>query len=418
MYWRLWLRRLGQLWARVFPRGLVRSPWLIIVVVALLVISPGLAWKFHARGRLRTIKGKINNIGSPDYANHGNPGGIAPIVLKRDASVGGEVPEFTSATLLPGLGMGVLQITATLPGHGSMNLLSAPTVQAIAGGTTAAPAGIDNDYGAFEVPWGGQFLGTATPSGTSVMANWRGIGIEESTDGSADPNAAEGGNLRAVGADDSSSTKTATGMKAQAVFRALNSDGRWPSQTDVSVQAQLSGQALDLTVVAKNTGERTEPLGIGWSPRFLVSPDREGVELQLPGGKILEMEPSKGLPSGRFATAGPVVSRFQTQPAKLGPDSFDRTLVEMKPGAGAEGPVFEILNPAAGYGLRLTALSPAIRAARVVAPSGVDYVAIDLQTNMDDPLGKEWNDNGIAAIEPGETVEWKVRLEIFAVPKQ
>ena len=42
-------------------------------------------------------------------------------------------------------------------------------------------------------------------------------------------------------------------------------------------------------------------------------------------------------------------------------------------------------------------------------------------SNFDDPLGKEWNARrragGMVILQPGQTVEWKVRLEIFPVTK-
>jgi hypothetical protein len=78
----------------------------------------------------------------------------------------------------------------------------------------------------------------------------------------------------------------------------------------------------------------------------------------------------------------------------------------------------ELRNPHAGYGLRLTALSPNVRAVRISAPGGADYVSLGLQTNLDDPFGKEWaspEGGGMVNLAPGETMEWGVRMEIFAV---
>jgi hypothetical protein len=43
-------------------------------------------------------------------------------------------------------------------------------------------------------------------------------------------------------------------------------------------------------------------------------------------------------------------------------------------------------------------------------------VTIDPQFNFDDPFGKEWDkdqDTGMVVLQPGQTAQWKVRLELF-----
>ena len=47
---------------------------------------------------------------------------------ERSQIGGGSRPEFLSATLLPGRGMNVLQITAYLPHKGEVSLLASPTL--------------------------------------------------------------------------------------------------------------------------------------------------------------------------------------------------------------------------------------------------------------------------------------------------
>jgi aldose 1-epimerase len=66
----------------------------------------------------------------------------------------------------------------------------------------------------------------------------------------------------------------------------------------------------------------------------------------------------------------------------------------------------------------MTAVSSSIRELRVTTPSGADYVSLGMQTNYDDPLGKEWTGSetpSIDALLPGQAVEWKIRLEIFPI---
>ena len=90
----------------------------------------------------------------------------------------------------------------------------------------------------------------------------------------------------------------------------------------------------------------------------------------------------------------------------------------MKPSLLDAAVAAEIRDPSSQYGLRMTVLSKDIRELRVNSPSGSRYVSLGMQTNFDDPLGKEWakqEDAAIPSLLPGQTAEWKVRLEIFGI---
>ena len=80
------------------------------------------------------------------------------------------------------------------------------------------------------------------------------------------------------------------------------------------------------------------------------------------------------------------------------------------------GPSAELSDPASGYGLRMTALSPTIRTMCAVAPANGDFVSIEPQYNYPDPFGKEWSgetSTGMVTLQPGQSTEWKIRLELF-----
>jgi aldose 1-epimerase len=81
------------------------------------------------------------------------------------------------------------------------------------------------------------------------------------------------------------------------------------------------------------------------------------------------------------------------------------------------GPVAELRDPESDYGLRITAMTSNIKAMRVYAPASANFVSIDPQFNFDDPFGREWSneDTGIVVLEPGQAVQWKIRLEIFSL---
>ncbi len=71
------------------------------------------------------------------------------------------------------------------------------------------------------------------------------------------------------------------------------------------------------------------------------------------------------------------------------------------------GPIAELRDPQSNYGLRITAMTPAIKAMRAYAPAGADFVSIEPQFNYDDPFGREWasdEDTGMVVLQPGQSV--------------
>jgi aldose 1-epimerase len=421
MYVSLWKRWITELWGRMFPRGLLRSPLLPAGVLAALIIGPAIAWHLHRKGQFHRVKGKIHReIGDAGTGYGTRPGGLDPIMLTRTQTPGSNGPEFLSATILPGMGMSVLQITAYLPDRGATPLLAAPSVEAMAQGSMGPPTGVNDSNGVIEVPWGGELTGGVTPVGTTVSVNWKGRDLEIPTDPGGRPDISDGGLLNGQAVDESHKTPLPEGALAQGIFRGLSFDDHWLSKTDTSVSVQMTAQSIDLTVQTKNTGDQPEPMGIGWHPRFaVVGGARDRVQLRLPNGDRLEIaDRIKGLPSGKIEAAGTAVERFQGHPAELGPISFDETLVNLK--STENGPAVEMLDPAAGFGVRMTVSSPSIHAVRVTSPGDATYVSLGMQTNLDDPFGKEWtgtDGSEMVTLNPGQMLEWKVRLEIFPVAK-
>ena len=416
MYWNLFRSRVANLQYAMFGRGLRRSsllPWLLVLVF----VIPIVGYSLHVHGKFHLVKSEIR--GPVPGPNIPRPGGSAAMVLKRAETPGSNLPEFLSATVLPGLGMEVLQISAFLPGRGEVDLLSGPTVDQIAAGTGADRAGANDDWGAIELPWGGSLPGVLSPLGTTLSTYWKGKTLEVPVTGTAGRSVAEGGLLTGESADANQSDR-GDGQVATGEFRSTSFSDRWLSRTEVAVSVQLQARAIDLVVTAKNVGNEPEPMGIGWHPRLLVpSGDRDNVELKLPNGEVLEvLDHVRDLPTGKVMAAPESVARLQGRPARLGSGGLDETLVHLKPGILDVGPMVEFRDPASGFGLRLQALSSSVRAIRVLSPAGSRYVGLGMQTNLDDPLGHQWSaedGGGIAVLQPGQALEWKVRLEIFPI---
>jgi galactose mutarotase-like enzyme len=98
--------------------------------------------------------------------------------------------------------------------------------------------------------------------------------------------------------------------------------------------------------------------------------------------------------------------------------NLDECFVPLQQGLLDSGPVAELRDPADNYGVRMTALSSTIKAMRVVAPANADFVSIEPQFNVPDPFGREWtkeNNSGMVVLQPGQSTEWQVRLELFSL---
>lgn len=422
MYVNLVAKAIVRFWDGLFGNGFRRSPVLPWLLILVLLILPSFGWYLHEHGQFSTLKREIKGETQGPVVAVSRPGGADPIILTRQIVAGSTQPEFLSATLLPGLGMSILQITANLPGRGETSLLAAPTLEAMADGTAGPRIGTNDTRGALETPWAGGLSGVISPLGTTLATTWHGKTIEVPRTTQAHGGAAEGGMLASSGADTTDTHATATGPVATGLFHATDFESHWPSRTETTVAVALHATTLDITVISKNVGDQPEPVGVGWHPRFAITSGQQmSVELRFPNGEKLEVaDRVKEIPSGRVVTGGMIVEHFQGRAAAIGAETINESLVHLKPAAAENWPSAEMRDPASGFGLRMVSQSNSIRELRVMAPAGGNYVSLGMQTNFDDPLGKEWTtgEPSIQTLLPGESVEWKVRLEIFALPSR
>lgn len=407
-----------------------RQRTISIVASLFLVAIFAAGYVAHLHGRFSRLKREIKEAHSPSTPAAPTPGGQEAVLLRRALLVGGSAPEFLSATVLPGRGMSILQITAFIPGRGEVPLLEAPSVEEAAKLITTKDPGIRQMGAPFEVPWGGRLVGVRTGNGTHVTAEWRGRPLTvpyTTTSGSADQST--GGLLQQIASSNVSNNTMPDGGVVQGNFEAGNFNGEWLSKTNAQVEVLLSSRALDLRVTVVNAGTEPEPVGIGWSPHLRIpSGRREQARLKLPAADVEEFR--SGRATGRFTAdetsegkgrndADPDASRTSTKMGReLGDQALDVTLVHLRPGFLDSGPIVELRDAAAGVGLRLTAMTPLIRAMAVSAPAGGQSITVRAQMNYDDPFSRVWSkdeDTGIVVLAPGQSVQWKARLEIVSL---
>lgn len=401
---------------RIWRRGLMRSgmvTWLILGIAALTFI---LAYRQHVQGNFHKLKQRMATEHPQEAIPM--PGGQEAIELTRTRLMEAAVPEFLSATMLPGRGMNVLQIRASIPGTGDMDLLASPTVAAAADAMTGNTADAGGRYslkagGAFEAPWAGR-IWSSSPDGHGHLAtDWEGRAIVLPPS----PSPSESGLILATPSDSSTTSALPDGGQAEATFHGF--DGSWLSTTDVKVAVLLSGHTMDLTVIARNTGSTPEPVGIGWRPRFAIQNGaRARLRLHIPGESIVETGGHRSAaPTGKLTPVAHTAFDFSTpRGARLPDGAVDFCFTDLDEGVMDNGPAAELSDPLDGYKLRISALSPEIKAMRVIMPADGSYISIDPQFNYPDPFGKQWtkpSETGMVVLQPGQSTEWKVRLEIL-----
>ncbi len=395
----------------------------IIAMVVLLLAIAGIALRERGHRHLTQLKAQLHAQPAAPAAGPPRPGGQDPIIMTRSQVPGSLNPEFLSVTLLPGRGMNVFQITAGIPGVGEVPLLASPTLDEAAkvlSGTGSDANGTASTTmgGAFVLPWAGQLTGAPDGKNVSVIWNGHNLVLPGSRENGAEMTAA-GGLLLLRGADSLKPDVMPDGGVTQATFNVGDFDGHWPSKTTVTVTVLLSGRVIDLTVAARNTGPVPEPMGIGWLPWFALAGDRTQARLQLPGSMRAE-ETTAHLPTGRIVPVEGAYDFTARGGMALGNKDINSSFIHPRSALLDNGPEVALIQPDQGYGLRMTALTSTIRAIRVVAPAGKNAVSIQPSFNINDPFGHEWpheEENGMVMLQPGQTTQWKVRLELFSLAR-
>jgi hypothetical protein len=311
--------------------------------------------------------------------------------------------------------MGIQQITIYLPSGEETTLLASPTVDAMAQGDHPVMGG------SFDLPWTGLFGGSTVSNGQETASTWQGRSfLVPITKGSNGVSAS--GMLAQSASEGTTPNIVPDGQSATASFEGTDFGGHWPGMTRTKVSILLEGSRMEFSVIATNVGTGSEPIGIGWHPRFAIpaSQDPKKVIVRLPESTVEERGGARIFPTGKIIAARPAVSRFMGgDGATVGESALDDLLTEMKPALLEDGASAEIRFPSAGYGLRMRMVSSSIRAMRVMSAPAERVVSLGPQTNLDDPLGTEWANGsaGMITLSPGQSAEWKVKLELFKLSK-
>jgi aldose 1-epimerase len=350
-------------------------------------------------------------------------GGQAPGYLHRERSEGGKEPEFLDVTLLPGRGMNVFQMRALFTGLWEIDLLASPSLEEAQKQLSGGPDDFMGVHsfrfgGALLLPFANRIRGELMPDGCTIRtkildrdvlvpADWHGSrpGAEK---------CAMHGLILAAGMQVTEVSRE----HVQAMLNAGDFDGHWLSKTIVSIDARLRSGSVEFSATAFNSGSELLPVGIGWHPYFaLPSKQREQARLHLPAHeRALVNNYDDVFPTGQLEpVAGTPYDFTGKGGAPLGARYFDDSFVHLQKTPQGHT-VIEILDPAAHYGVRLTALSPHVRALQVYSRPDHAFVVVEPQFNWADPFSSVWArglDTGMVVLSPGEQVTWAVRCELF-----
>ncbi|MFY9804008.1 MAG: aldose 1-epimerase [Candidatus Acidiferrales bacterium] len=357
-------------------------------------------------------------------------GGEPVVTLDRPLPANPTKPQFVAATILPGNGMNLLQLKAFLPGKGTIDVLATmPLPEAKKFLETDNDSFGNNSFkigGALLLPYPNRIRGTLSKDGmtlettiagqqVSLPANWKG------KNPGAEVHAMHG----LILSSDFKDVKHQNGAKestVSAILHAGNFGGHWLSDTDVSVEMALKDNALDIIVTTKNVGKQPLPMAIGFHPYFAFpSGDRTQARIEVPAEKRALVDNYDNVfPTGQIESVKGTPYDFTAAAGKpLGSMFLDDCFTDLH--RDAEGRVVvNITDPAANYGVRIMGLSPDIKAIQVYAPPDKDFVAVEPQFNLADPYNKKiWGntDTGMVTVQPGKSVSWHVRLELFTPTK-
>lgn len=362
-------------------------------------------------------------------ANLPNVGGQKAIQLRRLQSGVGAKPEFLSVTLLPGRGMNVFQITAYLPGRGEVPLLTSQSIDAAAKIMNGGPDDLQGNQsfsmgGAFLFPFANRLLGPVTvdkKTGNHVVTvKWRGRSVPLIANWHGKqpgaPWCAMHGQMMAANSDNVSIKSGSDSAAAIADYR-LPANGHWFSDNDVKVTVALDRDTVTAILTATNRGDKAEPIGVGWHPYFLLpTGSRASARVRISSPMRVQVNNYDDVfPTGKLLPVTGTQYDFNGEEGGPLPDTLvDDTYVDLT--RNAQGNVVsEIRDLGANYGMRITAMSPHIRAIQVYSPVDKSFVALEPQFNFGDPFGKEWKgaDTGMVTLASGESVTWKVQLQLF-----
>jgi aldose 1-epimerase len=341
--------------------------------------------------------------------------GGAPVVALRAQDAPADGPAFLQAQVLPGRGMMLLQAKLRLSSGEVVEALHAPPPEAAADILDGGPDDFAGNKafsfgGAILIPYANRIRGRSLAEAREIETVVAGEAVRLPRNWGGKAQGAEQYAMHGLILDAPVAFEQPSPDRVVGILDAGDFGGRWPGLWKLTFEWRLQEGGLWLSVEARNAGEAAWPIGIGWHPYFaLPSGVRPQARLRLPAARRVEVNDyDEVLPTGRLLPIAGTPYDFNAAAALE-----DRYLDDCFTGLVREGgaAVAEILDPAAGTGLRLASPSAAVQAMQVYAPPGEAFIVVE-------PFGREWppgQDTGMALVGPGAAVSYDVCVTAFAV---
>jgi galactose mutarotase-like enzyme len=336
-------------------------------------------------------------------------------------------PAFLGARLVPSRGLMLLQARIRLADGRETELLAAPPAEEAA---TAFDLGSQDIAGnasfrfgaAVLAPYANRIRGAHLLEPERIEARVAGHPVRLPANGGGRAPGAERyaihGLILATAVSDLQTLADAQCARVTGRIEAGDFGVGWPSATTLDIAWELRPEALTLRVTARNSGHEALPVGLGWHPYFaLPSGRRAQARLHLPAAARLPVHDYDAvLPTGEVVPVAGTSYDFRVPGGvALGERFLDDCFVELDRMAAGEV-ACEVLDPAAGHGVRIISASPRVSAIQTYAPPDRAFVVVEPQFNWADPYGDIWStgrDTGMALLQPGEAADYTVRLELL-----
>ncbi len=206
------------------------------------------------------------------------------------------------------------------------------------------------------------------------------------------------------------------GARIVGEFRASIDDptilDRWPADFRIRVSYEVRGRELISDIRYENVGERSLPCGFGTHAYFRL-PLAEGSNV---GDTIVKAPVSKYWELERMVPTGQKLAARPDQPLpeglRLVDHTFDTVFTDVR--AGASGLIeTSLTDPASGRTLTQT-FAPAFTQCVIYTPGHRQAICLEPYTCVPDAirLAAEGHETGLQVLQPGESFETTIKLQV------
>ena len=347
--------------------------------------------------------------------------GNQPVVNLHCSLLGSAHPQFLQATILPGIGMNLLQIKAFIPNYGEIDLLHSPAL-----GKAKEILEDSNDLfhnaafmfgSALLLPFANRIRGELSSDGRLLKTTIAGQKICLPANWQGQQKNAEKHAIHGLVYAEKFTIKERCNSQLSGELH-TNFHGHWPGQAKIRIDMDMSNTSLIITVTTTNTDEhQLLPVGIGLHPYFsFPSQSRQQVTLYLPARKRVAINNYQDIfPTGELQEVKNSDFDFSMKGGRRLDDLYlDDCFTDLSRDARGLATA-AIIDDKANYGLKIHLQSSAIKAIQVYAPTKENFIAIEPQFNLADPYNPIWGetDTGMVLLAPGQTTTWQIGLELF-----